>query len=368
MTKTTHQALVVKIKLEPAENADSLMRTSVNGYSVVTNKNGWLNYPTYPEILAVHVLPESLVDTRMHQFAFLAKPDKDPWVKVSACKLRGNLSEGLLIPVPEGCVEGQDVASLLNILHVEDELEESESASGLSYKPDYFKAHNLSKYDIDGAKNFWKEFQDGEEVVATLKYHGQNMCMVWGHSPGYEGVFIRARSVWQTGNVKDNCFKAHRSRKEVYDRFCKENPDLMLWGEAINGQGGFRYGLPPGLLEFIAFDIFNYVENKFLDYDQFKELCDKYEIPRVKEVYRGPYNFELLKDMADVPSEWDHPNEGIVIKPVVDRKTSKFERLVFKIISPSYKMKHEFDLDGLDIDTLEALSRKIDLEILRRTK
>lgn len=362
MVKTTHQAIVVKVKLEPCPNSDNLMVGKVFGYNVVTNKNGWLDQSTFPEIICTFIPPENLCDSRMDQFKFLAKPDKDPWVKISACKLRGNLSEGLFIPAPEGTKEGDDVTQLLNIQHVEDEPEKVE---GVSYKPDYFKSHNLSKYDIDGAKNFWKEFQDGEEVVATLKYHGQNMCMMWGKNDGYEGVFIRARTNWQTFDVKDNCHKAYKTRKEVYDRFCKENPNLILWGEAIGGQGGFRYGLAPGIVDFICFDIFNYIEQKFIDYGEWLIICDHYNIPIVKLVYRGPYNFEELKKMAEVPSEWEHPNEGIVIKPVVERKTSKFERLIFKIISPSYKMKNDFDLSGLSIEDLEVLKEKINHRMIQ---
>lgn len=358
--KTTRQAIVVETTLEDIENSDHLAVAKFHGYQVVTNKHSWKIQPSYPKILAIHIPPESLVDSSREEFKFLAKEGKDRWQTVKTCKLRGVLSEGCFIPPLPDMVAGQDVTELFDVRHVEDEPENNEIVSA---KPLNSLVRNLHKYDIDSAKNFYKELTQEDEVVATIKTHGCNGLFVYDSEA--KQICIRGRTTWQTNNVKNEVYRAYKTRQDVIDKFCSENPTYVLWGEAFGGVGGFRYGLKAGIVDFIAFDIWSIEDKKFLDYDCFIKLCDSYSIPRVVEVYRGPFDFEKLKKLCEVPARYDHPEEGVVIKTVVEKQNSKFERMCFKIISPSFKIGKELTFDSMSLAELEEMRRNIDVAIAK---
>jgi len=61
------------------------------------------------------VVPDSIVDVSRPEFSFLSTRGdvKDGKLRIRVSKFRGTLSMGLLIPAPQGMVEGDDAAEFL---------------------------------------------------------------------------------------------------------------------------------------------------------------------------------------------------------------------------------------------------------------
>lgn len=177
--KSTHTVEVVQItEMLKHENADSLSKAKLNTgdeYSRVVRTTDWKVGD-----IAAWVPPDSIVDTKRPEFAFLAnKAKSDGTVRIRAQKLRGVVSYGLLVPAPVDSKLGDDVASILGVEHYDPE-EQSimneivgkklKITSGEVAKAPSGK---FPKYDVDAYLKYGKKvFKDGEIVTVTEKIHG----------------------------------------------------------------------------------------------------------------------------------------------------------------------------------------------------
>lgn len=181
--KSTHACPVVEIVLNKHENADSLSVVFIEDYTqVVVNTAQWQG-----KTKGVYIPPQNYVPLSRSEFSFLKKKPDQEWALVKPCKLRGVLSNGLLVPAPNDTPVGENWAEKLGVMHKEDEPVEQSSdcvggPSGLI----------ISKYDVDGPKHFLKDFTEGEEVWVSQKIHGQNSRFCW-HD---DKMFIGTRSQW----------------------------------------------------------------------------------------------------------------------------------------------------------------------------
>ncbi len=114
MVISTHLVEVVKIKLEPHPNADSLSIVKVYGYTVCVRTEDWQDGD-----LGAYIPPDSIIDTTRSEFSFLNKDINKPNVRIRVIKLRGIISMGLLIPAPSDSKEGDNVAGILGVRHYE---------------------------------------------------------------------------------------------------------------------------------------------------------------------------------------------------------------------------------------------------------
>lgn len=315
--KTTHQAIVVELNLKPHPNADTLSTMSIfDTYTVVTGTEQWNGKDR-----AVFVPVQNMVDTTRPEFSFLNKGKQ--YEEVKPVKLRGIHSQGLLVPCDQSIPIGTDVTELLGIIHVDHEANEKNSSEAE-------KAPNivLPKYDIDSAKNYLGDIEN-EEVVVSVKVHGSN-CSVY-----YDGkLHVRSRSVWQKEeDTNPYWYGVKNSNVPV---LVKENPQYVVQGEIYGIQGGnFRYDLPQKVRSgFLVFDI-KRVDGGYLDFDEYLALCQKYNVRTVDYIYRGIFDKKLF-DLS-VGTDYNTLREGIVIRPVKEKQNYRFNRVVFKVISPEFK-------------------------------
>jgi RNA ligase (TIGR02306 family) len=110
--KSTHRAEVFRIsEIFPHPNADRLEVIHFFGYSCAVRKDDF-----QPGDLAVYVPPDSLVPVARPEFEWLA--DKaygeanrySGFARIRAQRLRGHISQGLIIPAPSFLKEGDDAA------------------------------------------------------------------------------------------------------------------------------------------------------------------------------------------------------------------------------------------------------------------
>lgn len=321
-----HIAEVVPITIEPHNNSDNLGIVKIgSGFQCVVNKEQWCG-----ETTGVYIMPDSIVDVTRPEFSFLNKGrDKE---RVKCVRLRGEFSQGLLVKTPDGFNVGDNLWEYFALDWYEPEIHLS-TTSDFKLSPNNWGG--LSKYDIENARRSevsqW--FVDGEEVVAMIKLNGSNTSFVFSDSE----IHVRSRSGFRK-DVSDCLFwRSFRSNPNI-ERFCRENTDILLYGETVGQVKGFKYDCNPNEVKFYVFDIMAN-DRKYMNVDDLIATCNKYSLPLAPIVYRGPLNISDLTKLAEDKCPLGNGiSEGIVFRPVLERRCGN-ERVIGKIVSNQYLMK-----------------------------
>jgi len=167
--------LIVEIckiaEIKPILNADKLELALIKGWQCIVAKGQYKAGDLIVFCPPDSVIPPNLIEK--YKLTFLKKNGK-----VDSIKLRGEVSQGLILDIPEGIdpKEGKDVADLMGITKYEPPERQLGCNTNSNEKPNKNRANLLfKKYtDIENIKNFPDVFQEGEEVVINEKVHGSN--------------------------------------------------------------------------------------------------------------------------------------------------------------------------------------------------
>ncbi len=372
-----HQVNVVRVEsVLPHPNADKLEIIPVGGFQAIAAK-GQFNVGD----LAYYIPPDSVVPER-DEYAFVwgnkviegGVPEKRR--RISAKKLRGEWSEGLLMPLPQlwgGALPqiGDDISDYLGITHYQPAEPGGGQSLGmestpkkrkikypttlrgwLSFIPSVFrqwrenKAHNermaivgaLPSYDVTNFKKVKNVFKDGEEVVVTEKIHGSNARYMFAKGQ----MFVGSRNLWLgPGNTVWHRALADNPWIEI---FCKKNPGYALYGEVVPTQKGFSYGVPEDTVRFFVFDI-RTPDGLWLDYTEFNAFLGQSVLTytAVPILYHGPYDEATVMNLVDgltiMGMAQPHIREGVVVKTVREKRVPGVGRAQLKIVSNDYLAK-----------------------------
>lgn len=322
--KSTHKAEVVEVHLEPHLNSDNLSIVKIGGYQVVVRTEDWLGRD-----IGVYIQPDSIVDVSRPEFAFLAERGdvKDGKIRIRACKFRGALSYGLLIPAPKGAKLGDDLAEFLGVDHYEPETHYDLQGENIKAPPGVWP-----KYDIESIRSKLEVFQEGEPVWVTEKIHGQNQRVVFTDGRLYVG----SRTLWKKETDKCKFWAAVKSNPGIFE-FCKANPDWSVYLEGYGQVQDLRYGRKD--IDGLAFDI-RRPDGSFVGPEEFISLCEKFGIRTVPILAQNiPFNWEEIQKYAEgnslVPGA-NNVKEGCVIRPQFERWNEKIGRVILKLVGFGY--------------------------------
>lgn len=352
------------IELFTHPNADRMEIAKVGEYQLVVEKNLYRN----GDIIVF--APEKSILTgviREEYQNYLIGKDKD---RVKAIRLRNEISAGIAIPpslLPDLSQYeiGEDISEVLGITKYIAPIPQCLDGvmSNLSItKP-------LSKHDCLQYRLYENDFVQGERIVASVKYHGSQLV--------YAYDFETDKELTTSKNQLSKELEIIESDTNTYWRAVR-NCDLLnkvknnfnsgviqIFGEVVPVQGGFTYGYDPNHPVVLIFDIrINHVS---IPYDQvpseFKETWVKIvydgalimdEEERVlyegdettakvtKTFYHFPQwlidlsNAKENKGMERTSGKSLHIEEGIVVRPYIDRRAKDSSRLVVKMISDKY--------------------------------
>lgn len=381
MAEATHRAEVVPFVMEKHPDADSLSIVKVWGFTCVVRTEDWAGTTK-----AVYVQPDSVLPD-LPEYRFLkdtnsTRKDRDTltkllaenkispeelktrlelleakidgntkYLRITARRLRGYWSMGMLLPCPEGKEIGDDCAELLGITHYEPPPEpiqgESRRHTGADVGPPP-PVPLAPKYDVESAYRYASEvFEEGEMVYVTEKIDGQNARFVVteelspqiGDLP--EGIlqtvkmWAGSRTEWRLPEGQSNWWRVLDQNPWIPE-WCYSNPSKLLYGENFGWVQKLRYGATiPGTLWFRAFDILDCT--RWLDAEEF--IAALPEDRRVPSFGIMPFNFDTLVKLAEgntlIPGV-KQMREGIVIKPLKERYHRKLGRVLLKIVSNAY--------------------------------
>lgn len=358
---------VVKIKnITPHDNADRLEIVKVKGWQCISTKG---RYKVDDEVVYIPI--DSLIPFELSEKLkitnYLSNQIKDPKgnilaSRVRTIKLRGVLSQGLIIDKDPEWKLGQDVREILKI----EKYEPPETGNGgcaLKSKgfTQYPEFTGFPQYtNIENFKNFPDIFEEGEEVVILEKQHGTNFRSAninpfninWKYiplmlkmrllltkylgvkNPGFFVVGTHRTNLKRT--QKDKFLNVYWRMAEKYELKNKLNLGEEVFGE-IYGYGiqkFFPYDSPfTQTVRF--FDVI--IDNQYLNWYWFKNFCERKKLPMVPILYEGPFSIEKVIELSSGKSTiGDHMREGVIIKSTTEQFHPKLGRKILKYISDEY--------------------------------
>jgi RNA ligase (TIGR02306 family) len=316
MQKSTHKVEVVPVVLEPHPNADSLSVVRIfAGYTCCVRTADWKGKTT-----GAYIPPDSVVDSRRPEFAFLAGYER---IKVK--KLRGIVSMGLLIPAPPDANIGDDVADYFGVTHYEPKLPMS-TGGETERPPDGYRP----AFDVDSLRRYAHVFEIDELVWITEKIHGASARYCW-----HEGrMYCGSRTEWKREDEKNLWWKALKAHPEI-QRFCEHFPSITVYGEVYGQVQDLKYGAGKNEVRFAAFDLLQ--GGLWINPQAARDIGK--DLPWVPFVSCRPFDLQAILDSAEGPSlvpGATHVREGIVIKPIHERTHPEIGRVCLKVVGNGY--------------------------------
>lgn len=361
----------------PIPNADRIEVVRVGGWQVVVSKED--HYKVGDKVVYIEI--DSKVPSDRECFAFL----QDKKYKVKSIKLRGQVSQGLVMPLsilPDGEYNiGDDVTEILGIEKIENDfkqpLESNEmrlrGAHPKLYRKKWFKKFMkyswfrkfafkflipkkkksgwpawIVKSDSERIQNMIWVLNDKSKFYVTEKIDGASTSFSLYKDKGRLKFMVCSRNVVQTTPDKQNYYSDFGLDNVYWEMALKydvENKMRQMFKEVgaqhhITIQGEtYGEGIQKNKYNLKGRDlaIFNfYVDGKYMNPRDMRALMDKYELPLVPLVsydYVLPDTFEELMEFSTGKSQlYDTLREGYVFK-------SYDGQINFKCVSNDFLLK-----------------------------
>lgn len=251
-------------------------------------------------------------------------------IRLKTIKLRGQISQGLVLPLP------------LNMLDVEVGTDVSEESGVIKYEmpiPANLAGKVKGNFPCFIPKTDEERIQNMAEVLASF-YVTEKLD---GTSTTYykkDGVFgVCSRNL----ELAESDITQWRIALEL-DLYSKIPDGIAIQGELV-GEGIQKNPLKIKGQKFYCFGVFSITSNQYLNFEDFKGFCDIRGIetvPILNDNFSLPNTVEELLEGAEGKSKFnpDSEREGIVIRPKVEMQY-KGQRLSFKAISNKYLLSEK---------------------------
>lgn len=328
--------------LTPIEGADAIECATVGGWKVVAQKG------LYKEgDLAVYFEIDSWIPFELAPFLSKGKEPREfegiKGERLKTIKLRGQLSQGLLMPLEEACknidselFEGLDVSFPLNIVKWEKPINAQLAGVCKGNFPTL-----IPKTDQERCQNLVKEIvsanEAGMKFEVTEKLEGSSMTVY--QIKGEFGVCSRNMDLKET---EGNSFWATARKDGIQEKMAEVDEfwDFAIQGELIGpGIQGNIYKLTQP--EFRVFDVYNIQAGEYLNPQDRRRLIERMGLKHVPVLAAAAELYDTL-GITDIPQllkfaegksvmgDVNGPErEGIVFKQVDGGMT-------FKAISNKY--------------------------------
>lgn len=316
----------------PHPNADKLDIATIDGWQLVTAKDN--NFKAGDMVIYCEI--DSWIPTEVAPFLSKGKEAREyngvKGERLRSIKLRGELSQGLILPINgyEGVFnEGDDVSEILNIQKWERPLSPQLQGQAKGYFPPFLRKTDQERIQNQFGRMRKEHFDDTYEV--TLKLDGSSMTVFYNN--GEFGICSRNLELKINDENKENAFikKVIELGLEEKLRAYGKNIAIQgeLWGIGINGNWeGIDHH------EFSVFDIFDIDTQKYVVPFVRASMCMALDLQHVPVIeVTSLENFKSVNDFlnyADRPSMHNKVAEGVVFKSWTNPEYS------FKAINNKY--------------------------------
>jgi len=188
---------------------------------------------------------------------------------------------------------------------------------------DYVKYPRTYHFDFSNPSKDDKVLKDysallNEEIVVTTKLDGENTSLMrnYAHARSLEPLFGQDRG-WV---------------KSLHARISHDIPEYWrICGENLYATHSIHYSNLESY--FYCFSIWNEI-NECLSWNETLEWCELLELNHVPVLYKGIFDYNLLKKMAH---EMDYSNnEGFVVRPTRSFKYGEFKKVMVKNVRKNH--------------------------------
>lgn len=339
-------------------NADTLSLVTVKGWNCIIKDGQFRSGDLALYIPIDSVLPEWMLTK--YELEYLKNG-----ARVRTVKLRGALSQGLLLTLPAGYTfhEGDEVARELGITKWEPPAPSYQGAPNATKATKNRPNLNFTRYcDPENIKNYPSVFKGGDMVIVTEKIHGTNFRAGkvkhnWGSSwwqrfirwvMGWFGVdeyefAVGSRNVhlvggnpqYYEGNIYHRIAKRYNLAKILPESY-------TLYGEIYGDKiQDLAYGLKDSAIDAVFFDLKK--GEKYAPWDEFVGFCSVHNLPMVPRLYEGPFNETLVATHTNGKSALcpTQIREGCVIKTTDEVNDLRIGRKILKSVSEAYLLRKD---------------------------
>ena len=368
----------------PESHSLELYHIPETSYSCAIRRDDWKDY----QGKVVFCEPDTLVPTDNSLFSFLTPDAKfnvdsqhdtaGTYARVRAKKFLKGLvySYGVLVPISNELAQSENLYKTLKLGHYEPQISQKGSGpdGGVFILGETESPPNLQipVYDIEGGLKYaHKVFDSNDLVEISVKYHGSNFRAVFHNGQIYVGSHYNWKKEYPTKPIIDGnrivqkygeelgrqklieleekldrwkpqrsiFWEAFKQNPEI-EQFCKNNPDIVVYGEIVNVQGkGFSYGCGPGQYKIYVFDLLR--DGKFIPINEARELgkdLNWVHVLKSNHPFNLPEIIELVQNLPVIHNVGSY-EEGICVKHISERWNDCIGRSIVKFISPKYLEK-----------------------------
>jgi len=391
--------------LDQHPNADTLSLAKIQGmgWQCVVRTSDWVGSPHqsvvdgeleylleegYPPVYkGIYIHLDALLDPAVPEFAFLKAtkkfPDGRPGHRVKTVRLRGQISQGLVISAPKGLLDcladtsvnaktvlaevykdnpfaqeillaetKVDLESLLicHALHIE----RYEPPVPVDMRGEMVRSPGSFVHytDIENSKNHPSWFTEGEAIRLTEKIHGTNfrVGMVFDGKDTPEYIVGSHTTAKKPDGTTLYALMGQKYFPEAKVREVFQNDNgkwpftehFIIHGEIYGSKvQDLTYGCANGERKVRIFDV--EIDHVFQPWDVIQKIAELFGVETVPVLYRGPFNAQVVMGLRDgkttVPGG-THVREGVVVTSepearVVDDDGSTY-RKILKYVSDEY--------------------------------
>lgn len=351
-------ARLVTFTLHTHDNADSLSIAKIDGteWQCVTQTSQWGDART-----GIYISIDALVDPARPEFSFLASKASKKFAdgrlahRIKTMRLRGKLSQGLLIPLLSAYPHDADEQEFSWDTYLGIERYEPPTPAEMSGDQIRQPGSFVKYTSIENAKNHPDAIADGEIVRVSEKLHGTSFRAGFvddgRDAPVYMvGTHATARAT-EGGNMYSVAARAYAPEERLLAALREAGLDptgrqhVIVYGELYGAKvQDLNYGCGPNQRLVRLFDI--RVDDVFQPWEKICDVAAMLKIDTVPLLYRGPYSREAilaLRDGKTTIAGATHVREGVVVTVEPEARFIGSDggnhRKIFKFISDDYLLR-----------------------------
>ena len=318
-------------QVKPIEGADAIEAVRVRDWWVVSKKGEFkvddkCLYFEIDSFLPVKPEYEFLLRGSSPKKMLVEDVEREG-IRLKTIKLRGQISQGLVLPMPEGVEQeiGTDVSELLGVIKWEAPIPAELSGQAKGNFPSF-----IPKTDEERIQNMSDVL---EKYYVTEKLDGTSTT--YYKKDGVFGVCSRNLELKESDNTQ------WKKAREL--DLANKLPDNFAIQCELVGEGIQKNPLKIKGQELYCFNAYNIQWGRYLDFKDFIGLCESIgvkTVPILDDNFSLPSSVSELLEYAEGKSalNLESEREGVVIRPKKET-TYKQERLSFKAISNKYLLK-----------------------------
>lgn len=338
-------ASIVRIsKLIPIEGADRILLAQIKGWKCIVKIDEFIEGD-----LGVYFEIDSIVDKDDPTFDFLKGK-----MRIKTVKMRGVVSQGLLLPLTCLVSRGYDISVLKEDENVTEKMgvqkyiakEEMEQYGGKSSEQKNPFPNFCKKTDEPRLQNntLFLDMIKGRQIIITRKEDGSSGTFSFKN--GVFGIHSRNTTLIEPDASTTQYFFV-KDKFEIERKMVELGLNIAIQGEVVGPKiNGNRMKLTE--YDYRVFNIYDINNQLYLNWSSVVEITSKLSLNTVPIVFEGCADqleltvdafLELAKKQFYVLNE--NPKKCVLAEGIVVKTIDYEPRVSFKVISNEYLLKHD---------------------------